>query len=322
MKSILYPCVQDGKRLLTNALFWVLSATLIVIVLVVDFALPKQSAEEDYRLVTYHAPAVFSEGEPMASTDLLREAVRKGGAIGVSFDESGVTIVHSGYSEQTLNAVALALYGVEPMPVRTQRLLENAHEIPQNLRSTPIFVCFEALMVGFILGGALMLAEKQEGTVRAVRVSPQGPARYILSKTILFSVIGTLYASLIVIPTIGLTIPWGEFLLLSFVGTAVFTWIGLAFTSPFHAMSGWFFSMVLLLSVNMLPAIGYSSPAFSPFWMKLIPSYPFLTAYGGVLFGNSFDRVSLVLSIAAWGAVAYFLALYAVRKRHFGEVSA
>lgn len=322
MKSILYSCVQDGKRLFTNALFWVLSATLVVIVLVVDFALPKQTAEEDYRLVTYHAPAAFSEGEPMASMDLLREAVRNGGTIGVSFDESEVTIVHSGYSDQTLNAVALALYGVEPLTVQTQRLLENAREIPQNLRSTPIFVCFEALMVGFILGGALMLAEKQDGTIRAIRVSPMDPVRYILSKTILFSVIGTIYATLIVIPTIGFSIRWGEFLLLSFVGTAVFTWIGLAFTSPFHAMSGWFFSMVLLLSVNMLPAIGYSSPAFSPFWMKWIPSYPLLTAYGSAMFGNSSDKVYLVLSIAVWGAISFILALYAVQKRHFGEVSA
>jgi hypothetical protein len=97
VKSILFSCVQDGRRLLTNALFWVLSATLVVIVLVVDLALPKESAAEEYRLVTYGAPAALTEGEPMASLEELNEAVRAGGAIGVSFDADGVTIVHSGY---------------------------------------------------------------------------------------------------------------------------------------------------------------------------------------------------------------------------------
>lgn len=322
MKSILFSCVQDGRRLLTNALFWVLSATLVVIVLVVDLALPKESAAEEYRLVTYGAPAALTEGEPMASLEELNEAVRAGGAIGVSFDADGVTIVHSGYSEQTLNAMALALYGVEPEAVHTTQLLEDAREIPQNLRSVPIFVCFEALMVGFILGGGLMLAEKQEGTVRALRVSPMGATRYILAKTLLFSLIGTVYASLLVLPTIGFSIHWGEFLLLSFFGTAVFTMIGLAYSAPFHDMSGWFFSMVLLLSVNMLPVISYSSPAYSPLWMKLIPSYPILMAYGGALFGGAADAGYTVLSIAVWSAFAFLLALRMVSKRHLGEVSA
>lgn len=322
MKSIFSSCAQDTKRLLTNALFWVLTGTLAVIVLVVDLALPKQMSQQDFRLVTFNAPAAFSAGEAEESYVALKQAVREGDAIGVSFGADGLTIVHPGYSEQTLNAIALELSGTQPLQVQTRLLSEHARTIPFHLTSTPIFICFEALMVGFILGGALMLSEKQDGTVRALRVSPLSAAKYILSKTLLFSVIGMVYASLICVLTVGVSINWGLFLLLSFCGTAIFTLIGLAYTTPFRDMSGWFFSMVVLLSVNMLPVISYLSPTYTPFWMKLIPSYPILMAYRSALFGGAFDLRYTAIAIAAWAAISFLLAYLFVQKKHLRRAGA
>ena len=316
MKSIFSSIARDAKRLLTNALFWVLTGTLVIIVLVVDLALPRELAEQNGRLVTYNAPAIFLAGEPAQSEEKLKDAVREGDAVGAIFDADGVTIVHPGYSQKTLYTLALELSGVQPVFVDALVLDKSAREIPFHLSLTPVFICFEALMVGFILGGALMLSEKQDGTVRALRVSPQNTAQYILSKTLLFSVIGTIYAALISALTVGISIHWGAFVLLSFCGTAIFTMIGLAYTTPFKDMSGWFFSMVVLLSVNMLPVISYSSPAFTPFWMRLIPSYPILMAYRSALFGGTIDLGYSVLAIAGWGIGSYLLAYVFVWKKH------
>jgi len=316
VNSILSTCVQDVKRLLTNALFWVLTATLLIIVLVVDLALPKETLSAELATLTWNAPETLSFGTPAQSEDALREAVGKGDAVGFVFDEDGLTVVHPGFSEKSLNIYLLELMNGELTPVETVSLDAQAKEIPFNLRLTPIFICFEALMVGFILGGALMLAEKQDGTVRALRVAPFGAAKYILAKTLLFSLIGTVYASLICLLTVGTSIHWGSFLLLSFFGTAMFTMIGLAYTSPFRDMSGWFFSMVVLLSVNMLPVISYSSPAFTPFWMWLIPSYPILMAYRAAMFGGSIDLGYTIVAIVVWGAVSYLLARIFVAKNH------
>lgn len=316
MNSILSTCVQDSKRLLTNALFWVLTATLLIIVLVVDLALPKETLSAELATLTWNAPETLSFGTPAQSEDALREAVGKGDAVGFVFDEDGLMVVHPGFSEKSLNIYLLELMHGGLTPVETVSLDVQAKEIPFNLRLTPIFICFEALMVGFILGGALMLAEKQDGTVRALRVAPFGAAKYILAKTLLFSLIGTVYASLICLMTVGTSIHWGSFLLLSFFGTAVFTMIGLAYTSPFRDMSGWFFSMVVLLSVNMLPVISYSSPAFTPFWMRLIPSYPILMAYRAAMFGGSIDLGYTIVAIVIWGAVSYLLARIFVAKNH------
>ena len=326
MKSILSSCAQDFMRLLTNALFWVLTATLAVIVLVVNLALPKEVAPDTVEKLTYNAPADLAFGVPAESEAALREAVRQGDAIGFLFADDGVTIVHPGFSEKTLNIYMLELEfaqsGAMPALLNVSYLDEAAKEIPFNLRFTPIFIAFEALVIGFILGGALMLAEKQDGTVRALRVSPFGTAKYVLSKTLLFSLLGTLYASLICLLTIGTSVNWGVFLPLSFVGTAVFTMIGLAYTAPFRDMSGWFFSMALLLSVNMLPVISYSSPAFTPLWMRLIPSYPILMAYRRAVFGGSIDTWFVVISIASWCVASYLLAVVFVRKKHLRGVRA
>lgn len=316
MKSMLISCVQDIKRLFTNALFWVLTATLVVIVLVVNLALPKQVALEGASLVTWNAPAGLPFGTPAESETALREVVQKGDTIGFVFAEDGLTIVHPGYAQQSLNVFVLELMGGSPAPIAVEKLDLSVSETPFNLRLTPVFLCFEALMVGFTLGGALMLSEKQDGTVRALRVAPFGAWKYVVAKTLLFSLIGTLYASLINVLTVGFSIHWGALLLLSFFGTAIFTMIGLAYTTPFRDMSGWFFSMVIILSINMLPVISYSSPAFTPLWMRLIPSYPILMAYRGAMFGGSIDIQYTVISIAGWTAVSFVLALYFVAKKH------
>ena len=324
MKSICSTCVQDIKRLLTNALFWVLTATLAVIVLVVNLALPKEMAPETMQELTYQAPAGLAFGTPAESEQALREAVQDGAAVGFVFAEEGVTIVHPGFSEKTLNIYQLelqyAMRGTMPAIVEVTNLDEAAKEIPFNLLFTPVFIAFEALMTGFILGGALMLAEKQDGTVRALRVSPFGAVNYVIAKTLLFSLIGTVYAALICLLTVGVSVNWALFLLLSFFGTAIFTMIGLAYTSPFHDMSGWFFSMVVLLSVNMLPVISYSNPAFTPFWMRLIPSYPILMAYRGAMFGGTVDFWPVALSIAYWCAVSFLLAVVFVQRKHLKGV--
>lgn len=316
MKSILSTCLQDAKRLLSNALFWVLTGTLVIIVLVVDLALPKESTSAEWTVLTFNAPADARFGTPAESEEALREAVRQGSAIGLVFQDNHLTMVHPGLSQKSLNIYALEWMNDVAASVEIVSLDAEAKQIPFNLRFTPVFICFEALMVGFILGGALMLAEKQDGTIRALRVSPFSAERYILAKTLLFSLIGTLYASLICILTVGFAIDWGTFLPLSFFGTAVFTMIGLAYTSPFRDMSGWFFSMVVLLSVNMLPVISYSSPSFTPFWMRLIPSYPILNAYRASMFGGTIDWGYTVGAISSWCALAYAFARLFVANKH------
>lgn len=319
MKSVLALCAQDFRRLLTNALFWVLSAMLVAIVLVVRFALPAELSSGEEGFVTCNVAGGEAYGRAMASEEDLREAVRGGDVIGLVATADGILVVHPDLSEKSLRAALLLLSDAAPVNVTVETLGGGGAAVPFNERSVPAFICFEALVTGFILGGALMLSEKEDGTARALRIAPMGAARYLSAKTLLFSGIGTLYAALICLLCVGTGIAWIPFLLLTFFGTATMTLLGLAYTTLFRDMSGWFFSMALLLSVNMLPAVSYVSPVFAPFWMKLLPSYPVLFSLDKAMFGGGYDIPYTVGSMAVWLALACLLAYPAVKMRFLGR---
>lgn len=307
--------IQDIKRLMTNALFWVIAATLIVIILVVNFALPEDISAEDYSIYTYNTD--FSAGQSTAvdSEAKLRQAVKEDETIGLlGADDGSIIVLHPGLSEKTVHAIMVLLYDSSDKKVEVESIHESSRNIPFNKRMTPVFICFEALIVGFILGGALMLSEKEEGIIRALRISPIGVDRYLLSKTVLFSMIGTLYALLMAFFCVGIHFSILRFVLLSFFGAAVFSLIGLAFTTFFKDMSSWFFSMALLLSVNMLPVAAFLDPSFSPLWIKVIPSYSIIFAYEKILFGMDKTALSVVFTVAGWCIGAYLLSRFVVGR--------
>lgn len=314
MSGLLALVAQDFRRLIANALFWVISATLIIIIVFINFALPRNVSKESYDILTYRTnqyagfPAAGSEEE-------LRQAVKERGAVGLLGSADGsITVLHPGLSEKTIRAIMVRLNDSSAHDISIVTINEDIQAIPYHKRMTPIFLCFEALIIGFILGGALMLSEKEEGTIRALRISPMGVDRYLLSKTALFSVIAVLYALLIAIFCIGVDFSIVRFVLLSFFGAAIFTLIGLAFTSLFRDMSSWFFSMALLLSLNMLPAVAYSEPSFAPFWIRVIPSYSILFSYEKILFGVDGAYDSVGIAVAGWCIGAYLLSRFLVGR--------
>ncbi len=302
MKTILYLVLQDFKRLLTNAFFWILSVTLILLVLVLNFALPENEAGTDFSFASFNtgnAPSMKNTG----SAEELYDLVSSGGYIGLDGSSEGIVIVHPDLNPMTLNAVALGLSGEKPVPVLTELTDSGRKQVPFNKRMLPVFLCFEALVTGCILGGALMIAEREQGVIKAMITSPLTTGSYLLSKVILFSLIGTVYASLLCIFTLGFSISWIPFMLLSFTGTSILTLLGLGYTTLFHDISSWFFSLVLVLSINMLPVLSYYSSSFTPFWMRLIPSYPVLFAYSSILFGGTVNTIQTLISIGSWLAI-------------------
>jgi hypothetical protein len=307
--------VQDFKRLRTNALFWVITATLILIVAVVRFALPQALPEENFRIYTYNTRGFAGISTAADSEEALRQAVKQGGSIGLLGGGDGkVTVLHPGM-EKAARAALVLLRDTGGGDIPVVRLRESGQTLPFNQRTVPIFICFEALIVGFVLGGALMLSEKEEGTIRALRVSPMGVDRYLISKTLFFSALGTLYAFLMAFLCLGFHFSVPRFMALSFFGAAIFSLMGLGFTIFFKDISSWFFSMALLLSVNMLPVAAYSNPSFSPPWLRVIPSYALLFAYEKILFQTGELTFSTVLTVGGWCVGAYLLSRITVGRQ-------
>ncbi|SDZ53676.1 ABC-2 family transporter protein [Evansella caseinilytica] len=315
MSGILALGIQDFKRLLTNALFWVITVTLVLIITLINFAVPENISEESYGIFTYHTDYYADQTTAVNSEEELRQAVKEHGTIGLlGNDDGSITILNPGLSEKTVRATMTMLYSSSDTYVEVESINENNAAIPFNKRMTPVFICFEALVIGFILGGALLLSEKEEGTIRAMRIAPVGVDKYLISKTVLFSIIAVLYALLVAFFCVGFSFSVHRFILLSFFGAAVFSLIGFAFTTFFRDMSSWFFSMALLLSINMLPVVAYSEPSFSPFWLRVIPSYSLIFAYENILFGMGRSMLPTVFTVAGWGIGAYLISRFVVGR--------
>ena len=314
MRGLLALGILDFKRLLKNALFWVITATLVLIVAVVNFALPRDVSEKSYAVWSFNTDFGDDNTVKAGSEEELRRLVRENGGLGLIGTPGGITVLHTGLSDKTIRAVLLALQPHESSGLDVVSLSGGGRTVPFNQRMTPVFICFEALITGFVLCGALMLSEKEERTVLALRVSPMGADRYLLSKTLLFSLIGTLYALLMALFCVGPDFLVLRFILLSFFGAAVFSLIGIAFSVLFRDMSSWFFTMALVLSVNMLPAVAYSEPSFSPLWLRVIPSYPMIFEYERLLFGGGVGTPAAALTVLGWCAGAYLLSRFMVTR--------
>ncbi|MBS4535660.1 ABC transporter permease [Clostridium sp. D2Q-14] len=315
MSGILALGIQDFKRLLTNALFWVITATLVLIIVLINFALPENISEEGYHIFSYYTDYYADQTTAVSSEEELRQAVKENGTIGLlGNDDGSITVLNPGLSEKTVRAMMTVLHDPSDTYVEVESINENNTAIPFNKRMTPVFICFEALIIGFILGGALMLSEKEEGTIRAMRIAPMGADKYLISKTVLFSIIAVLYALLMAFFCIGFDFSIFHFVLLSFFGASIFSLIGLAFTTFFRDMSSWFFSMALLLSVNMLPVVAYSEPSFSPLWLRMIPSYSLIFAYENILFGMGRSLLPTVFTVIGWSIGAYLISRFVVGR--------
>lgn len=315
MNGIVALMLQDCKRLVSNALFWVISVTLFAIVLLVNIVLPKSILPEVPRILTYHtSPNIPAES--IQNEAELYQLVAEERAIGlIGTPDNTITVVHAGISEKTIRALMMRAYAQESgIDIVVTSLAADKHEIPFNIRVLPIFICFEALIIGFILGGAMMLAEKESGVMRALQISPMGIDRYLIAKTLLFSGIGSIYAGLMVVFCIGVQVAWLPFILLSFFGAAFFALLGLVFAAPFHDMSSWFFSMVLVLSLNMLPVAAYAAPSFFPHWLQYIPSYLLISAYEKILFNIGGSIIPTLLTVVVWCSCTYFISRLWVNK--------
>ena len=322
MGKIISLMVRDTKLMVRNAIFWVITVTLILIVLTVHFLIPGDFNSSGRRLVSWNLDAAYPGITPLESREAVEESVRRDGTIGFIQEGDTIILVHPGLSEKAQNALMATLFA-EPgdYDIRSLTLRRNTGIIPENIRLAPVFICFEAVVLGFLMAGILMLSEKEQKRIKAYRVSPGGALAYVISKALIFGIFGTIYALLMAVLIIGFDFNWPGFILLAFVSSVLFTLLGLAVTVFFNDMSNWFFTAVLILAINMTTMVSYSVPAFSPFWIRLIPSYTIIFGFEDVLFGagRNIARALIITSVEAAALFAAACALVRIKLLKAGR---
>ncbi|NSW91668.1 MAG: ABC transporter permease [Firmicutes bacterium] len=180
---------------------------------------------------------------------------------------------------------------------------EQSEPVSLKLFSVPGILVFEVLILGFMLVAVFIYQEKSEGSIKAYRISPGGTSLYILSKTLVFVVLGLIYGTFFVITTIGFPANYLKFAAVVILGTALYTFLGFIVAVFYNSLSKWLFPGVLVLVLNMLPILSSLMPAFAPEYIKWILSYPVISGMNEILFPTgkplgSFFAYLVILNIA------------------------
>ena len=300
MRALLNLMILDAILLIRNAFFWIITASLVFIILTINFLIPSSDLLDKNTVVSFGLPATPPGIVRLESDTQVLDFVSKDGGVGLISMEDRLQVLNGGLSDKAVHNLILSVFGTSSEDgLPREYLRQRAHPIPNNLRLLPIFICFEALIVGFLMGGILLLSEKEQRTLIAFRISPGKTLTYVSAKAILLSFCGAFYALAMVVFTVGLDFNWIAFFVLAFISSMVFTLLGILITVFFKDLNSWFLVAILILSINMLSALGYSNPSFSNFWIRLLPSYSMIFGFEEVLFptGKSLLQVLSIVSL-------------------------
>lgn len=188
----------------------------------------------------------------------------------------------------------------------------------------PAALTFDASMFGFLLGAAMIFAQKADGTARAYRVGPRGTFLFLAPKVIINVGLAWTYAALLlVITTLG-HYPVIELLIMLGLAVVGFVMLGMGLSVFFDNLSAMFFPLVVVTMGLSAPLALQVGPGEVSAAMEVIPTYPLLLGLqelllpgttGGYTFGRALIYMSpFVLFATLFGFVA-------VDRRLLGEVA-
>ncbi len=322
---------------------WFLAAivVMLVIFLALIWFLPEQfdvqateiiydatpGQEMQQTLITMGAdPESFYQSRESLEAALNKQKKGVGVVIEGDLRNLSYTFITQGqFAPQNLNVLGAALDSVAaaangaaaPDNLKLTLLRDKSDPIPMNEAGVPVFLVFEVVALGFFLVAAIIFQEKQEGMVRAFRVSPTGTMTYILAKTAVFLILGVLYALVLLLLGLGFDVPLGSLLLLVILGSSMMTLLGIVVAVFFNNLSEWFFVGAFVLIIFMLPTISYAIPAFAPTFITWTPSYPLVFGVRELLFptGKADFLLPTVGLLVVYNVVALGLAYWAVERK-------
>ncbi len=179
-------------------------------------------------------------------------------------------------------------------------------ELPFNQRVLPPIFLLMVGLLGLFIMISLIGQERVEGTIRAFRVTPAGMWEFLLSKHLLLLAIGFTTFSILYLPMMGFGgyLPALLIILLTIIlGSSVGVILGGIFDSPMSSIL-WVFLLIFILA---LPSISLFSPAFSPEWLKIIPSYHTLFGLDAAMFPDNNSHIIWQSAAFLGGLAAVFL---------------
>jgi hypothetical protein len=229
-------------------------------------------------------------------------------------------IILQGYENEKLKNLMktdFLMYFISEMPdyesvITTTTLMGNNEDLSDRLNMLPIFLTINASFMGLFIIASYIFLDKETGTIRALTVTPIAVWQYLLSKVGVILVSGIVSGLITVIFVAGTKANYIGLLFLLITTNAFGSAFGLLIASFFNDISkamGWLYSIIILM---MFPSFSYYLPAFSPIFIKILPSYPMLFAYRELFFdaGNLSYVYNVSLMFGILSVIVFLLANY------------
>ncbi len=202
--------------------------------------------------------------------------------------------------------------------IETLWLTEESYQenIPFNKSVLPIFLAMEPTMLGLVMIAAFIFMEKDEGTIKAYKVSPGKIPEYLASKITLMIILGWISTIISTFLVVGFNADYLNLLIIVTVGSIFASALGLIIASFFDNISQ---SMVWILAASIIfsvPFISYFVPSFAPLYIRVLPTYPLQFAIREAIFpsGNTQIIYSTILTFTILSIISFILAVFAYRR--------
>ncbi|MCT4564654.1 MAG: ABC transporter permease [Maledivibacter sp.] len=189
-------------------------------------------------------------------------------------------------------------------------------KIPLNKNVLPIFLTMEPSLLGLVLIAAFIFMEKDEGTIRAYRVSPGKIPEYLASKMTLMIILGWISTILSTFLVVGLSADYLSLFIIVTAASIFASALGLIIASFFENISQSIIWIIFISIIFSLPFISYFIPSFAPLYIKILPTYSLQFALREAVFptGNMDLIYSTAITFIMLSIISYVIAIFAYTR--------
>jgi len=282
----------------------------------IELAEPARSAiSEELKGLGAHLTIVPTREE--LATSMSRDRTAGGLAIYQAAGQLTYEIILQGHESERTQRMIRAIFEGSLMarlpgfesPVSTTLLQAPAPRLSDRDNILPIYLTMNVAMMGMFIIASYIFLDKEEGVIKALAVTPLSVGQYLASKMLLLLGMG-MVSSLVVVailrPQVNYLLLMGLVASFNLFGSALGLLIASYFNSMVQAMEMLYSAMLVL----MLGTIAYLLPSFSPWWMRVLPSYTMLFAFRELILPGG-DTGMILVSILQFAIIGALLFLYA-----------
>lgn len=336
----------DGKLLWRNKFVHVSLIVAVLFIILINFLIPSEAkigvAEYIFDDTQGSIFAEFLQREinsqyvVESEEQLFANIQQNPNSVGIilrgSAEKPQAIIIQQGHENpKSINLLKISLDQVwvqeggvlRPIAHSINYLFPKATQIAFNLSLLPLFIALESVILGFYFAAVMIFQEKDEGAIKAYRISPGGAFEYIVSKVAVNVALALLSALIIVIGTVGLNAQFGKLIVLIVLAASILTLLGLGIGVFLKNLSSFIYPALIIASIMSLPMAAYLYPVFNVSLIGVITTYPVMFGLREILFPTGrLDFYNIILAVLMPQLIVVTVFCYmAVKKRLMQEVA-